>query len=131
MPGKVKAVESGRDLQERVAEMGEILELLVRLEVPVGRRLWGARRRIDVVLRDPNTRHTLGVECKFQRTSGTAQEKIPATVQDIGAWPIPGIVVFSGEGFTDDMRSYLYSTGKAVDLDDLEMWLRLFFGLDF
>lgn len=131
MPGKATAVASGRDLQERVAQLGEDLGLIVRLEVRVGRRLWGAGRRIDVVMRDPTTRQTLGIECKFQRTSGTAQEKIPATVQDIGAWPIAGIVVFSGEGFSDDMRSYLYSTGKAVDLGDLEMWLRLFFGLDF
>jgi hypothetical protein len=27
------------------------------------------------------------------------------------------------------MRSYLYSTGKAVDLDDLDDWLKLFFGI--
>ena len=26
------------------------------------------------------------------------------------------------------MRSYLHSTGKAVTYEDLEFWLRLFFG---
>jgi hypothetical protein len=61
--------------------------------------------------------------------TGTAEEKLPATVQDIAAWPIPGLVVFAGEGFSTNMRSYLYSTGKAVDLDDLEDWLKLFFGI--
>jgi hypothetical protein len=27
------------------------------------------------------------------------------------------------------MKSFLISTGKAVELDELESWLRLFFGL--
>ena len=59
---------------------------------------------------------------------GTAEEKIPATIQNIAAWPIPGLVVFAGGGFSDNMRSYLHSTGKAVAFEDLESWLRLFFG---
>ncbi|HEY3381709.1 MAG TPA: hypothetical protein VGK32_08070 [Vicinamibacterales bacterium] len=57
------------------------------------------------------------------------EEKIPSTILDINAWPIPGILVFAGEGFSAQMRSYLYSTGKAVGFEDLEAWLRLFFGL--
>ena len=110
--------------------IGEVLGLETRRQVRVGRRIWGAERRIDVVLRHPDTRQTLGIECKYQGGGGSAEEKIPATVQDITAWPIPGIVVFAGQGFSENMRSYLYSTGKAVDLADVEMWLRLFFGLD-
>jgi hypothetical protein len=61
--------------------------------------------------------------------SGPAEEKISSTIQDIEAWPIPGIVVFSGEGLTENMKSFLISTGKAVELNELEPWLRLFFGL--
>ena len=75
-------------------------------------------------------RRSLGVECKFQGGSGSADEKIPATISDISAWPIPGLVVFAGEGFSRNMRSYLLSTGKAVDFEDLEDWLRLYFGID-
>lgn len=60
---------------------------------------------------------------------GSAEEKIPATIQDISAWPIPGLVVFAGNGFSTNMTSYLHSTGKAVAFDDLEGWLALFFGL--
>ena len=43
--------------------------------------------------------------------------------------PIPGIVVFAGQGFSDNMRAYLHSTGKAVAYEDLQGWLTLFFGL--
>jgi hypothetical protein len=38
-------------------------------------------------------------------------------------------VVFAGEGITPNMKSFLISSGKAVEVDELEPWLRLFFGL--
>ena len=82
------------------------------------------------MLTEPTSRRRLGVECKYQRVSGSAEEKIPAIIQDIAAWPIPGIVVFGGEGFSANIRSFLISSGRAVDIVDLEPWLRLFFGLD-
>ncbi|MCY3846920.1 MAG: hypothetical protein OXH69_25650 [Acidobacteria bacterium] len=72
---------------------------------------------------------SLGIECKYQGTGGSAEEKIPATIQDIAAWPIPGIVAFEGSGFSANMRAYLHSTGKAVAYEDLRGWLTLFFGL--
>lgn len=114
---------------DRVAEVAHALGLSVRREVRVGKRLWGAERRIDLVLTHEPTRKLLGLECKFQRERGTTEEKLPSVIQDIGAWPIPGLVVFDGDGFTPNMRAYLHSTGKAVELDDLADWLRLFFAL--
>jgi hypothetical protein len=129
MPGRRTATISGRDLANKVKHVAEGLGLSVRTEVRVGRRLWGAVRRIDLVLTDLETRRTLGIECKFQGGSGSAEEKVPAAVQDIAAWPIPGIVVIAGDGFTQNMRQYLISTGKAVYFEDLEDWLSLYFGL--
>jgi hypothetical protein len=129
MPGGASAVRNGHELRDAVVAIGERRGLLARTEVRVGRRLWGAQRCIDAVLTRPETGNALGIECKFQGVTGTAEEKLPATVQDIAAWPIPGLVVFAGEGFSTNMRSYLYSTGKAVDLDDLDDWLKLFFGI--
>jgi len=105
------------------------LELEPREQFRVARRIWGSERKIDVVLVHPDTRKTLGIECKFQGVGGTAEEKIPVIVQDIQAWPIPGLVVFAGDGFSPNMKAYLVSTGKAVEFADLEPWLRLFFGL--
>ena len=129
MPGKAKAVASGNELRDAVARIGRTLGLDVETEVSVGRRIWGAKRRIDVVLKHPETRISLGVECKFQDVRGTAEEKIPATLKDIQAWPIRGLVVYAGKGFTANMESYLLSTGMAVELSDLERWLQLYFGL--
>ena len=129
MSGKATAVHSGTDLRDKVAALGRDLGLDVRTEVTVGRRLWGAVRRIDVVLTRRETGKTLGVECKFQGGGGSAEEKVPATIQDISAWPIPGVVVFGGDGFSTNMVAYFHATGKAVALGDLGSWLRLFFGL--
>ncbi len=129
MPGRSTAVESGNDLRDRVAEAGRALGLEAITEVAVGRRVWGARRKIDVVLKHPETRVSLGIECKFQGGPGSAEEKIPATIQDIHAWPIRGIVVYAGAGFSSNMESYLLSTGMAVELGDLKKWLELYFGL--
>jgi hypothetical protein len=129
MPGRARAVSSGNELVQAVSELGRDLGLEIKQQVRVARRIWGAIRRIDVVLTHPQTRKTLGVECKYQAVGGTAEEKIPATVQDIAAWPINGIVVFSGDGFTQNMKSFLISTGKAVHLSELRPWLCLYFGL--
>lgn len=130
MAGKGKAVEHGNSLEERVASLAANLGLEVRRKVKVGYRLWGRRREIDLVLRKPGTDKILGVECKHQKTSGTAEEKILAVLEDMKHWPIPGLLVIEGPGFSEKMRAYLLSTGKVVEFENLEEWLRLFFVLD-
>lgn len=130
MPGRAYAVSTGQGLVNRVIELAAKLELEYQEQVKVGRRLWGAVRNIDIVLTHPESRQRLGIECKFQGTTGTAEEKIPAILSDIDAWPIRGIVVISGKGFSPNMRYFLISSGKAVDVEDLEDWLRLYFGLE-
>jgi hypothetical protein len=129
MAGKGLAVSNGDELVKAVAELAGGLGLESRQQVRVARRIWGAVRHIDVVITHPQTRKTLGIECKFQGVTGTAEEKIPSVIRDIEAWPIPGLVVFAGEGFTENMRLFLISTGKAVEFGDLKAWMCLFFGL--
>src|SRR3974377_581699 len=129
MPGKGLAVSNVDDLGKAGVELAKTLRLESRQQVRVARRIWGAVRHIDVVLTHPQTRKTLGIECKFQGVPGTAEEKIPSVIDDIAAWPIPGLVVFAGEGFTENMKMFLISTGKAVEFSELRPWLCLFFGL--
>jgi len=129
MSGRALAVANGDGLAKAVVQLGRELGLEAMEQVKVARRIWGAERYIDVVLIHPQTRKTLGIECKFQAVRGTAEEKIPATIKDIEAWPIPGLVVFAGEGFTENMRCFLISTGRAVEFEEVTPWLCLFFGL--
>jgi len=127
--GQLFAPTSWQSLTAACAAIARDLGLAVETEVYVGRRIWGARRRIDVLVTDPTLRRSLGIEAKYQRTSGSAEEKIPSTIEDIAAWPIPGIVCFYGPGFSGNMRAFLQASGKAIDLADLETWLRLYFVL--
>ena len=129
MAGGRKAVTSGHELRQRVATLGRELGLDVREEVVVGRRIWGAKRAIDVVVTRPSDGRTLGIECKYQASRGSTDEKLPATILDIAAWPIPGLVVYDGDGWSPGIRSYLDSTGKAVTFNDLASWVKLYFGL--
>jgi len=120
---------TGRELEQACVDLALNLGLDVRRQVPVGRRIWGPRRFIDVLVTDTALRRSVGIECKYQRVSGTAEEKIPATIQDIAAWPIAGIVCFDGPGFSEHLRSFMLASGKAVELAHLEEWLRLYFVL--
>ncbi len=128
MAGKGTAPRNGKELQNRVVQLAQELGLKAQKEVKAGRRLWGAKRKIDVVLTDEKNGKRLGIECKYQSSSGSAEEKIPSTIQDIASWPIPGIVVIAGEGFSANMQGFLMSTGKVVWFDELEDWLKLYFG---
>jgi hypothetical protein len=130
MAGGATAVTSGDILCKEVVVLGQRLGLGTREQFKCGRRIWGAERYIDVVLTHLESRRRLGIECKYQGTAGSAEEKIPAIIQDITAWPIPGLVVFSGSGFSSNIKSFLIASGRAVELEELEAWVQLFFGLD-
>jgi hypothetical protein len=117
-------------LENDVADVARGLGLEAQRKVKVGRRLWGSVREIDVVLTDPSSRRRIGIECKRQQSRGTAEEKLPAVIQDVQSWPIDGLLVFDGAGFSQNIKAFLYSTGKAVELGDLEDWLRLYFGFN-
>jgi len=122
-------IKNSNELIASIVELAKTLGLETREEYNVAKRIWGANRNIDVILRDPRTSKVLGIECKFQKTPGTIEEKLPAIIEDIKAWPMNGIVVYGGEGITVNMKSYLVSTGKALEFGELESWLKLYFGL--
>ena len=123
-------VACGKDLEQAVADVARTLGLQARTQVRVARRLWGAERphrpRAAASRLGPEPGHRVQVP-GHGRLGG--RKRSPATIQDIAAWPIPGIVVFEGAGFSANMRAYLHSTGKAVAYEDLAGWLTLFFGL--
>lgn len=129
MAGKAKATQVGTGLEDRVAALAERLGLHVERKVRAARRITGKKRIIDVVVFDERSGKRLGIECKYQGTSGSAEEKIFATIEDIRHWPIPGLVVIDGEGFSKEIIGALLATGKVVWFEDLEDWLRLYFGL--
>ena len=122
-------IRTGRQLERAVARLGRAFGLEVYEQHRSGRRIWGRARRIDIMLRDPDQRLRLGIECKYQGTSGTAEEKIPATIQDMEAWAMRGIVVIHGEGFSENFPAFVRASGKVIWFEELPDFLIDYFDL--
>jgi len=127
MTEKENIFSSSEELKIAVDALGKELGLISTLDVKAGRRIWGAKRHIDVVFIHPESHLSLGIECRH-RIVGGSTERFHAIVEDLKAWPIKGIIVISKPGFSDNFRLYLQSTGCVVEYEDLEDWVRLFFG---
>ena len=122
-------IKTGKQLERAVVQLGKSFGLEVYPQYRTGRRIWGRDRHIDVMMRDPEQRLRLGVECKFQGSSGTAEEKIPATLQDMESWAMRGIVVIHGQGFSENFPAFARATGKVIWFDELPDFLVDYFDL--
>ena len=122
-------INSGPDLEQAVARVGRALGLDVETQVVMGDRIWGPRRCVDVVFSHPTKALMLGVECRYQARPSTDEERIPLLLHDVAAWPISGIVVLHGDGFSPGFETFVRQYGHVVKLEDLTTWLQLHFHL--
>lgn len=83
-------------------------------EVNVGTSIIGKQRRVDLFVLHPESRVALAIECKYQDSSGTADEKIPYTLQDLAALRMPAAVVYGGGGFSEGVLHLLQSSELAA-----------------
>jgi hypothetical protein len=74
--------------------------LEVYLEVSLGKTVIGKDRCIDVFVVRPEDRKALAIECKYQDSLGTVDEKIPYALQDLEALWMPGCLVYAGSGWS-------------------------------
>jgi len=88
--------------------------LTVYREVSLGKSIIGKNRRIDVFAVHRESAKALAIECKVQNSTGTADEKIPYTLQDLAAMHIPAFVVYAGSGFSDGVLHMLRSSERAA-----------------
>lgn len=87
-------------------------------EVSLGKSIIGKNRSIDILAVHRATGQAFAIECKYQATSGTADEKIPYALADLEAMWIPGVVAWAGEGFSHGVVQMLRSSKRAA-------WCRL------
>lgn len=88
--------------------------LTIYREVNLGKSIIGKNRRIDIFARHQETGHVLALECKIQNSAGTADEKLPYTLQDLAAMHIPAFVVYAGKGFSEGVLHLLQSHKLAA-----------------
>jgi hypothetical protein len=73
----------------------------------MGKSIIGKNRRIDIFLVEKQTKRAFAIECKYQSSVATADEKIPYTLQDLRAMRVPGCVSYAGNGFSDGVLHML------------------------
>ncbi|MCA9599217.1 MAG: hypothetical protein KC776_38165 [Myxococcales bacterium] len=83
-------------------------------EVSLGTSIIGKQRRIDLLVVHPATGDSLALECKYQDSSGTADEKIPYALQDLATLRIPGVIAYAGSGFSEGVLHLLQSSELAA-----------------
>lgn len=88
--------------------------LTVYTEVSLGKTIIGKDRRIDVFVVRESDNRALAVECKFQDSQGTTDEKIPYALQDLGALWVPGCLVYAGEGWSKGVLHTLEASHLAA-----------------
>jgi len=81
--------------------------LVVYREVSLGKTIIGKNRHVDVFVIHPPTGHALAIECKYQDSNGTVDEKIPYAIQDMQAMGMPVSLAYAGSGFSEGILHML------------------------
>ncbi|HLG55613.1 MAG TPA: PD-(D/E)XK nuclease superfamily protein [Vicinamibacterales bacterium] len=88
--------------------------LKVYREINVGKTIIGKNRRIDVFCVCEPTNKAFAIECKFQESEGTVDEKIPYAIDDLQALPMAGCITYAGKGFSAGVLYMLEASPHAA-----------------
>ena len=77
-------------------------------QVEVGRDIYGKMRRVDLLLFHPR-RHPNGlvIQCKWQASKGSVEEKYPYEVLSIAQGEFDTIIVLDGGGYSHGAEQWL------------------------
>ncbi len=82
-------------------------------EINLGTSIIGKQRRIDLFILQEITGEGLVLECKFQDSPGTVDEKIPYALDDLRALRMDGAMVYAGRGFSEGVLHLLQGSELA------------------
>lgn len=88
--------------------------IVVYTEVSLGKTIIGKNRKLDILALRRSDQRALGIECKFQDSQGTTDEKIPYALQDLEAMWIPGCLAYAGEGWSKGVLHTLEGSRLGV-----------------
>lgn len=74
--------------------------LTVYREVSMGKTIIGKNRHVDILVIHQASSTVVAIECKYQDTLGTVDEKIPYAIQDMQAMGVPVCLAYAGNGFS-------------------------------
>src|SRR5688572_5170219 len=88
--------------------------LKVYREVRIGKSIIGKNRCIDVFVVCERDNKAFAIECKFQESVGTVDEKIPYAIDDLRALPMAGCIAYAGRGFSEGVLHMLRASPHAA-----------------
>ena len=88
--------------------------LKVYREIKVGKTIIGKNRCIDIFCVSDDTQKAFAIECKFQDSQGTVDEKISYALDDLRALPMAGCIAYAGQGFSDGVLHMLAASRHAA-----------------
>jgi hypothetical protein len=88
--------------------------LRVYREVRVGKSIIGKNRCVDVFCVSDPDGNAFAIECKFQDSPGTVDEKIPYALDDLEALPMAGCIAYAGKGFSEGVLHMLGAAPRAA-----------------
>ncbi|MBX3160323.1 MAG: hypothetical protein KF773_30445 [Deltaproteobacteria bacterium] len=88
--------------------------LVVYREVNLGKTIIGKDRQIDVFVLRPADQKALAIECKYQDSVGSVDEKIPYALDDLAALWVPGCLVYAGRGWSRGVTHQLEGSRLAA-----------------
>ncbi len=88
--------------------------LKVYREIRIGKTIIGKNRCIDILCVADDSQKAFAIECKFQDSQGTVDEKIPYALDDLLALPMAGCIAYAGQGFSDGVRHMLAASRHAA-----------------
>ena len=97
-----------------VARRFESRGLKAYREVRVGKTIIAKNRCIDVLCVGDAGQQAFAIECKFQDSQGTVDEKIPYALDDLRALPMAGCIAYAGTGFSQGVRYMLDASPHAA-----------------
>lgn len=87
--------------------------LKIYREVSIGKSIIGKNRRVDVLVVDKTQNIAVAIECKYQSTSGTVDEKVPYTLADAKAMQMDAYIAYGGGGFSKGVVHMLEASELA------------------
>lgn len=88
--------------------------LKVYREIKVGKTIVAKNRCIDIFCVSEASNQAFAIECKFQDSQGTVDEKIPYALDDLLALPMAGCIAYAGKGFSAGVLHMLAASRYAA-----------------
>jgi hypothetical protein len=82
-------------------------------EIFMGKSIIGKNRRVDILVLDKTQNKAIALECKCQNVNGTADEKVPYTLNDAEAMQMDAYVIYGGDGFSKGIIHMLEASELA------------------